>query len=63
MAYAKEVEAEQRVRRGARRQAYRDDDGAVDVDDASFDSFDAASAGYPGAWDDEFVELPRAVAR
>jgi hypothetical protein len=60
MAYAKEVEAEQRVRRGARRQSYRRDDGSSDADEASFD---AASAGYPGAWDEEFTELPRVAAR
>jgi hypothetical protein len=61
MAYAKEVEAEQRVRRGARRQRpYRREDGSADADEAFFD---AASAGYPGAWDEEFTELPRAAAR
>ena len=62
MAYAKEVEAEQqRVHRVAgRRQSYRWDDGSTDAEDASFDP---ASAGYPGAWDEEFTELPRAAAR
>ena len=62
MAYAKEVEAEQqRVRRGAGRPSHRwDDDSSTDPDDASFDP---ASAGYPGAWDEEFTELPRAAAR
>jgi hypothetical protein len=62
MAYAKEVEAEQqRARRGARRRpSHRWVDGSADADDASFDP---ASAGYPGAWDDEFSELPRAAAR
>jgi hypothetical protein len=62
MAYAKEVEAEQqRVLRGARRrQSYRPDDGSADADEATFD---AASAGYPGAWDEELTELPRAAAR
>jgi hypothetical protein len=62
MAYAKEVEAEQeRALRGARRpRSQRWDDGAADADEASFDP---ASAGYPGAWDEEFTELPRVAAR
>ena len=58
MAYAKEVEAEQRLR-GARRRPYRRDV----VADAEETSFDPASAGYPGAWDEEFTELPRVAAR
>jgi hypothetical protein len=60
MAYAKEVEAERRVHRARRRRPYRWDDGPAGPDDASFDP---ASAGYPGAWDDEFTELPQAAAR
>lgn len=61
MAYAKEVEAEKRELRGARRRrSYRWDDRSADTDDAYIDP---ASAGYPGAWDEEFTELPRAAAR
>ena len=52
MAYAKEIEAEQdrrRFRRGAPDPARRTDG--------------TATAGYPGAWDDDDFELPRAAAR
>ena len=65
MAYAKEVEAEQqRVLRGARRpRSDRWDDGSADSADSDDASFDPASAGYPGAWDEEFTELPRVAAR
>ena len=48
MAYARELEAEQ-ARRRSRRMAARVDDHA--------------SAGYPGAWDDDDFEAPQAVAR
>ena len=52
MAYAKELEAEQRPpplpRAGP--------GGAPDAEGW-------ATAGYPGAWDDDDVELPRAAAR
>jgi hypothetical protein len=51
MAYAKELEAEQ-ARRHSRR-------APIDTGPRAGDS---ASAGYPGAWDDEF-EVPRAAAR
>jgi hypothetical protein len=66
MAYAKEVEAEQqRLVRGARqRPSVRWEEGSAGTDDGSFDpSFDPASAGYPGAWDEEFAELPQAAVR
>ena len=52
MAYAKELEAEQ-VRRRSRR----------DLLDSSWEAGDPATAGYPGAWDDDDFELPRAAAR
>ena len=55
MAYAKELEAEQ-----ARRRA-RWDDGPGPL--AVGGRFDPASAGYPGAWDDDDFEAPRAAAR
>ena len=49
MAYARELEAEQARRRSRRRGCPR--------------STTSASAGYPGAWDDDDVEAPQAVAR
>ena len=53
MAYAKELEAEQ-ARRPSRR-GYVEPAPQAD---------DAASAGYPGAWDDDdYFEVPRAAAR
>ena len=55
MAYAKELEAE-RTRRLA-----RSDDGHW-VQPTS-DRFDPATAGHPGAWDDEDFEVPRTAAR
>jgi hypothetical protein len=55
MAYAKELEAEQ-----ARRRARREDGPGPQVAGARFDR---ASAGYPGAWDDDDFEVPRAAAR
>jgi hypothetical protein len=61
MAYAKEVEAQQRVQRGARPSRASDSGSAFVA--ASKVGFDPASAGYPGAWDDEFDEIPRAAAR
>ena len=55
MAYARELEVEQ-ARRRSRREATR----PVEVTTAA----GAATAGYPGAWDDdEYYEVPRAVAR
>ena len=54
MAYAKELEAEQARRRSRR--------GATSPLEATAGG--AATAGYPGAWDDdEDYEVPRAVAR
>ena len=52
MAYAKELEADQ-----ARRQSRRD------LLDRDWEAGDRATAGYPGAWDDDDFELPRAAAR
>ena len=52
MAYAKELEAEQ-IRRRSRREVL-DAGGPVE---------DPATAGYPGAWDDDEFEVPRAAAR
>ncbi len=52
IAYAKELEAEQ-ARRRPRPQAF----------DASPPARDPATAGYPGAWDEDPFELPRAAAR
>ncbi len=55
IAYARELEVEQ-ARRRSRREATR----PVEVTTAA----GAATAGYPGAWDDDDdYELPRAVAR
>ena len=54
MAYAKELEAER-----ARRQARRDAGRGMQVGTGP----DPAQAGYPGAWDDEEFETPRAAAR
>ena len=54
MAYAKEVEAEQRMSRRRR----------ASVDHADSGSFvDPASAGYAGGSDEEFDEMPRVAAR
>jgi hypothetical protein len=55
MAYAKELEAEQ-----SRRRARREDGPGPQ---AAGGRFDPASAGYPGAWDDDDFEAPRAAAR
>jgi hypothetical protein len=52
MAYAKEIEAEQ-----ARRRSHRD------VLDRAWQAEDPATAGYPGAWDDDDFEVPRVAAR
>ena len=52
MAYAKELEAEQ-ARRRSRREA---------VEMAQQSSY-PGSAGYPGAWDEDEFEVPRAQAR
>jgi hypothetical protein len=52
IAYAKELEAEQ-SRRHPRRE----------VDDPSPQAENQATAGFPGAWDDDAFELPRAAAR
>jgi hypothetical protein len=52
MAYAKELEADQ-----ARRQSRRD------LLDRDWEAGGRATAGYPGAWDDDDFELPRAAAR
>jgi hypothetical protein len=61
MAYAKEVEAEQRVQRRARHpRAFGSDAPFIASHNADFDP---ASAGYPGAWDDQFDEIPQAAAR
>jgi hypothetical protein len=61
MAYAKEVEAQQRLQRRARRMRALDSRAALIASpDADFAS---ASAGYPGAWDDHFDEMPQAAAR
>ena len=54
MAYAKELEAQQRERRSRRLGPASDAGGHVDP----------ATAGYPGAWDDdERFEVPQAAAR
>ena len=52
MAYAKELEAEQERRRSRR---------ATNCSPPPAESL--ATAGYPGAWDDDEFEVPRAVAR
>jgi hypothetical protein len=52
MAYAKELEAEQSRRRSRLVSA-----GAVQPEGG-----DQAAAGYPGAWDDDDIEVPRAAA-
>jgi hypothetical protein len=52
MAYAKELEAEQ-ARRHSRREPV----------DTAPRAGDRATAGYPGAWDDDELDLPRAAAR
>ncbi len=54
MAYAKEIEAEQQRRRGRLEARAALGDVAVS---------DPATAGYPGAWDDDDFEEPRVVAR
>jgi len=55
IAYAKELEAEQ-ARRRTRLEAGRGPHGGVGAPDP-------ATAGYPGAWDEDAFEEPRAVAR
>ncbi len=55
MAYAKELEAEERRRRTRLDPAPGPHGGAV--------SLDPATAGYPGAWDDDDFEEPRVAAR
>ncbi|HEX3333164.1 MAG TPA: hypothetical protein VHS57_02425 [Acidimicrobiales bacterium] len=61
MAYAREVEVQQREHRRARRgHALYPGDSVLRPADATFDP---ASAGYPGAWDDELDELPQAAVR
>ena len=55
IAYAKELEAEQ-ARRRTRLEAGRGPHGGVGASDP-------ATAGYPGAWDEDEFEEPRAVAR
>ena len=52
MAYAKELETEQARRRSRRA-----------VLDPVPRSDESAMAGYPGAWDDDDFEVPRAAAR
>jgi hypothetical protein len=52
IAYAKELEAEQTRRRPR-----------IAVLDPSPQAEDPATAGYPGAWDDDALEMPRAAAR
>jgi hypothetical protein len=52
MAYAKELEAEQDRRRSRH-----------EVLDPARRSDETATAGYPGAWDDDNFALPRAAAR
>jgi hypothetical protein len=52
MAYAKELEAEQ-----GRRRSHRE------VVDRAWPAGDRATAGYPGAWDDDDFEVPQAAAR
>jgi hypothetical protein len=61
MAYAKEVEAQQRTHHHARRPVASHRDGASE--EQGEDAFDRATAGYPGAWDNEVQEMPRAAAR
>jgi hypothetical protein len=55
IAYAKEIKAEQRRRR-ARVESGWGPNGGIGA-------LDPATAGYPGAWDDDDFEEPRAVAR
>jgi hypothetical protein len=55
IAYAKELEAEQ-ARRRTHLEAGRGPHGGVGASDP-------AAAGYPGAWDEDEFEEPRAVAR
>jgi len=55
IAYAKELEAEQ-ARRRTRVEVRRGPHGGVGAPDP-------ATAGYPGAWDEDTFEEPRAVAR
>ncbi len=55
MAYAKELEAEQRRRRSRDGEARDPFGGGGHVD--------AATAGYPGAWDDDDYEEPRVAVR
>ena len=61
MAYAREVEVQQREHRRVRRaHLFHPNDAVLRPTDASFDP---ASAGYPGAWDDDFDEMPQVAAR
>ena len=53
MAYAKELEAEQ-----ARRRSRRESPSMPHAPTSG-----PATAGYPGAWDDDDFEVPRAAAR
>jgi hypothetical protein len=55
MAYAKEVQEEQRRRRARTERRVREHVAARE-------SVDAATAGHPGAWDDDFAEA-RVAAR
>jgi hypothetical protein len=59
MAYARELEAEQRRRRerGVGRPGGPPPYGPTDP------RMDPATAGYPGAWDDDEFEMPRVAAR
>jgi len=52
MAYAKELEAQQDRRRSRR-----------EVLPSAQRADETAMAGYPGAWDDDDFEVPRAAAR
>jgi hypothetical protein len=61
MAYAKEVEAEQRMQRRAKNPRASGSQAAFTGSPGA--GFDPASAGYPGAWDDEFDGMPQVAAR
>jgi len=65
MAYAKEIEAEQHRRRSHRAAGWSDSAAlAVHGSAVASDGWgDEAAAGYPGAWDDDVYEVPRAAAR
>ena len=60
MAYANELNEERRRRESRRADAV---DDWVDYPVDSLDEFDPASAGYPGAWDEEPFEEPRVATR